>query len=48
MSDCEDAVSEFVTAAETIYDEYEDGYIDADAALRRLRPEITELESTVE
>jgi hypothetical protein len=46
--DLESAVAEFLREAETVYDEYDQGYIDADAALRRLRPEIEELESTLD
>lgn len=46
--DLETTVAEFLQEAETVYDEYDQGYIDADAALRRLRPEIEDLEETLD
>jgi len=46
--DLEAEVEAFLDDAETVYDEYDQGYIDADAALRRLRPEIEELETTLD
>ena len=48
MSDTDDAVSEFLSESKTIFSEYDDGYMDADAALRRLRTEIDELEEAAE
>ena len=48
MSDPSDAIEQFVSEAETIYDEYDQGYIDADVALRRLRPQLDELSESVE
>ncbi|MFC4449495.1 MULTISPECIES: hypothetical protein [Halorussus] len=43
MSDLEDAVSEFLSEANTVYDEYDKGYMDADAALSRIETEVEEL-----
>lgn len=48
MTDTDDAVEAFLSEAETIYSEYDDGYMDADAALRRLRTEIDALGESVE
>ena len=48
MSDPSDAIEEFVSEAESIYDEYDAAYIDADVALRRLRPKLDELAESVE
>lgn len=48
MTDCEDAVEEFLRRAETVYGEYDQGYVDADAALRQLRPHVDDLEAAVE
>lgn len=48
MSDPSETVEQFLQEAETIYDEYEEGYIDADVALRRLRPRIDDLAESVE
>lgn len=36
MSNLEDAVAEFLQDADTVYSEYDKGYMDADAALSRL------------
>lgn len=44
----EAAVEEFLAAVETVYDEYDQGYLDADAALRRLRVEVDDLAESVE
>lgn len=43
MSDDEQAVDRFLEAAETVYAEYENGYMDADAALSLLETHIEEL-----
>lgn len=43
MTDLEDAVSEFLSEANTIYGEYDRGYMNADVALDRLESEIEEL-----
>lgn len=48
MTDPTETVQQFLREAETIYDEYEEGYIDADVALRRLRPQIDDLAESVE
>jgi phage shock protein A len=47
-TDLERAVAEFITDAERAYDEYEQGYADADATLRLLRSHLDRLESEVE
>ena len=48
MTDTDDAVEEFLREADTVFGEYDDGYMDADAALRRLRTEIENLEESTE
>jgi hypothetical protein len=52
MSDDSDdlnaAVEQFLADAERAYDEYEQGYADADATLRLLRSHIDHLRSAVE
>lgn len=48
MTDTDDAVEEFLREADTVFDEYDDGYMDADAALRRLRTHIEALEESAE
>lgn len=50
MSDdeLERAVAAFIADAERAYDEYEQGYADADATLRVLRSHLDRLESDVE
>jgi hypothetical protein len=48
MTDTDDAVEAFLREADTVFGEYDEGYIDADAALRRLRTEIDELGESVE
>lgn len=48
MSDPAEAVEQFVGEAETVYDEYDQGYIDADVALRRLRPHLDDLAESTE
>lgn len=47
MTDLESAVEEFLRAADDAYLEYERGYADADATLRRLEPRIEELRDAV-
>jgi hypothetical protein len=42
------AVEEFLDDAETVYGEYDQGYLDADAALRRLRTHLDDLEEAAE
>ena len=50
MSDHEmhDAVEAFLNEADNAYDEYEQGYTDADATLRRLETAIEELRTATE
>jgi len=48
MSDLETAVDEFIDEAETVYGEYERGYMDADAALSRLETHVEELREASE
>ena len=43
MTDLEDAVSEFLSETDAVYDEYDKGYMDADAALSRIEKEVEEL-----
>jgi hypothetical protein len=42
------AVAEFIDAAEQIYYEYNEGYLDPDAALSRLGDHVGELRDTYE
>lgn len=46
--DIEKAVETFLDDAETVYAEYDQGYMDADAALSRLESAIAELEDASE
>ncbi|WP_170977205.1 hypothetical protein [Halorussus salinisoli] len=48
MTDLEDAVSEFLSEADTVYKEYDRGYMDADAAMSRLENHIEELREQTE
>ena len=50
MSDdeLEDAVETFLDSAESVFDEYDDGYADADAALEVLGDHVSELRDTHE
>jgi len=48
MTDAEDAVEEFLSAADTVLGEYEQGYMDADAALSRLEKDVETLREQVE
>lgn len=48
MDDLEDSVTEFLRDADACYSEYENGYTDADATLRRLETHIEELREAVE
>jgi hypothetical protein len=41
--DLDAAVASFLDAAEDVYDEYDDGYVDADAALSRLGDHVSSL-----
>ncbi|WP_248896930.1 hypothetical protein [Haloplanus halobius] len=44
----EDEVAAFLDVAERVYDEYDDGYIDADAALSRLGDHVSDLRDAYE
>lgn len=46
--DLDTAVADFLDVAERVYDEYDDGYIDADAALSRLGDHVSTLRDTHE
>jgi hypothetical protein len=48
MTDTEDAVEEFLREADTVLGEYEQGYMDADAALSRLEKDVETLREQVE
>ena len=48
MSDLEASVQEFLDAVDDCYDEYERGYTDADATLRRIERHLDELRGDVE
>ncbi|MFB6178184.1 MAG: hypothetical protein ABEI77_00490 [Halorientalis sp.] len=48
MTDSDDPIRAFISEAKTIYGEYDEGYMDADAALRRLRTEIDDLDAATE
>lgn len=43
MTDADERIEEFRREAETVFEEYDQGYMDADAALRRLRGHIEDL-----
>lgn len=47
-SDLEAAVGEFIDEAERIYYEYNEGYLDPDAALSRLGDHVSELRDEYE
>ena len=46
--DLEDAVETFLQRADTVYGEYDQGYVDADAALSVLEDHVEELREAVE
>ncbi|MFB6256598.1 MAG: hypothetical protein ABEH58_07745 [Haloplanus sp.] len=46
--DLDTAVADFLDAAERVYDEYDDGYVDADAALSQLGDHVSTLRDTYE
>lgn len=48
MTDHDDELAAFLREADTVYEEYDQGYIDADAALRRLRPLVEDLDAAVD
>lgn len=43
MTDTEEAIDEFLHRADAVFDEYDQGYTDADAALRQLRSHVDDL-----
>ena len=43
MSEFDDAIEEFLRKADAAYEEYEQGYADADATLRRLERHVEDL-----
>jgi tRNA U34 5-methylaminomethyl-2-thiouridine-forming methyltransferase MnmC len=43
MTDSDDAIERFLRQADDVYGEYEQGYADADATLRRLKQHIETL-----
>lgn len=46
--DLEEAVEHFLDRAEAVYDEYDEGYVDPDAALESLGDYVTELRDAYE
>lgn len=48
MTDLDDAVAAFLEDAETVFDEYERGYVDADVALSQLEHHVGRLRERVE
>ena len=48
MTDLEDAVAEFLSEADTVYSEYDNGYMNADVALDRLENSIETLREQTE
>ncbi|WP_327052363.1 hypothetical protein [Halomicrococcus gelatinilyticus] len=48
MTDADDAIRQFLRDADTVYDEYDQGYVDADAALDVLETHIEQLRAAVE
>jgi hypothetical protein len=48
MTELEESVETFLAEADTVYGEYEQGYMDADAALSRLEPSLSELRDAIE
>jgi hypothetical protein len=43
MTDADDAIEAFLAETETVFEEYDQGYMDADAALRRIRGHVEDL-----
>ena len=43
MTDPDEVIEEFLRKADAAYEEYEQGYADADATLRRLESHVEEL-----
>ena len=47
MTDPDEAIEEFLRKADAAYEEYEQGYADADATLRRLESHVEELRDAI-
>ncbi|MFB6163645.1 MAG: hypothetical protein ABEJ31_00640 [Haloarculaceae archaeon] len=45
MSDSSKSIEEFVERAETVYEEYDQGYMNPDVALERIRAALEDLEA---
>ena len=48
MDDLEESVREFLHSVDDCYGEYDNGYTDADATLRRLESHVEDLRDAVE
>lgn len=48
MDDLEASIEEFLSNADACYSEYENGYADADATLRRLDAHVEDLRDAIE
>ena len=48
MNDTDQAVEEFLERTDTALEEYDQGYVDADATLSKIRSHVEELRETVE
>lgn len=48
MTDYEAAIEDFLDATDTALEEYDQGYVDADATLRVVRAHVDELRDAVE
>jgi hypothetical protein len=48
MSDHERAIEEFLNATDTVLEEYDQGYVDADATLSKVRAHVAEVRDAVE
>jgi hypothetical protein len=48
MSEDAEPVERFLSAVDTVYGEYDQGYMDADVALARIRDHVEDLEAATE
>ncbi|SEO87203.1 hypothetical protein SAMN05216388_102168 [Halorientalis persicus] len=48
MTDTDDAVDRFLAEAETVFEEYDQGYMNPDVALERLRGHIEDLDEATD
>lgn len=48
MSDLDDAVEQFLAEADDVFAEYEQGYVDADAAMSLIETSVEELRAATE